>query len=63
MEWLTSLLLLLGAGVLVFLSYTAIRRHPESFRPENINRSFFTLGILALILIGFVALLVLYLRH
>lgn len=38
--------------------FVYFRSHPESFSVANLNRSFFTLGILTLLLIGFVALLV-----
>ena len=38
--------------------FTYFRAHPEAFSKENLNSSFFTLGILALFLIGFVAILV-----
>ena len=34
------------------------RSHPEAFSKVNLNRSFFTLGILAILLIAFVAALV-----
>ena len=39
-----------------------LRTHPEALSKDNLNRSFFTLGILAVLLIGFVALLVLLVK-
>lgn len=35
-----------------------LRAHPAAFSADKLNRSFFTLGILALVLIGFIAGLV-----
>lgn len=61
MEW-GKLFYVLGAIVLVGIMLWTIRSNPQLFSRENLNRSFFTMGILALILIGVVALLVLWLR-
>lgn len=63
MEILTSLLLILGAGLLVWFAFAAIKRQPEAFRADKLSKSIFTLGILALLLIGFIALLVFFLKH
>lgn len=61
MEW-QKLLYLIGAILLVGLMFWTVRRNPQMFSKENISRSFFSLGILALILIAFIALLVWFLR-
>lgn len=53
---------LLGAGMIIFFLYQTIKGKPEVFSKENLNKSFFTMGILAVGLIGFVALLILMLR-
>lgn len=59
---LTQLLLIAGAGILLWFGYTTVRRNPAAFSAENINKSVFTLGILALLLIGLIALLVMLLK-
>lgn len=61
MEW-QKLLYFLGAIVLIVITVWVIRSNPQLFTKQNLNRSFFTMGILALILIIFLTLLVLFLR-
>lgn len=61
MEW-QKLLYFLGAIVLIIITVWVIRSNPQLFTKQNLNRSFFTMGILALILIIFLTLLVLLLR-
>ncbi|CAM3162034.1 Uncharacterised protein [Legionella steigerwaltii] len=63
METLYQILGLIGAGLILFILYRAIKGSPEQFSKENLNKSFFTMGVLALILIGFIALLILILRN
>ncbi|MCE0722134.1 MULTISPECIES: hypothetical protein [Legionella] len=63
METLYQILGLMGAGLIMFILYRAIKGRPEQFSKENLNKSFYTMGVLALVLIGFVALLVLILRN
>ncbi|AWN72807.1 hypothetical protein LEAN103870_09250 [Legionella anisa] len=63
METLYQILGLMGAGLIMFILYRAIKGRPEQFSKENLNKSFFTMGVLALVLIGFIALLVLILRN
>jgi threonine/homoserine/homoserine lactone efflux protein len=63
METLYQILGLIGAGLIVWLLYRTVKGRPEQFSRENLSKSFSTMGILALILIGFIALLVLMLRH
>lgn len=63
METLYQILGLIGAGMIIFLLYRTIKGNPDQFSKENLNKSFSTLGILALVLIGFIALLVLILRN
>lgn len=62
METLYQVLGLIGAGLLVYFIYKTVKGQPEMFSKENLNKSFFTMGILGIGLIGFVALLVLMLR-
>ena len=60
--WL-QLVALLAAGLLVFVLYQTIRRNPGAFNAANLNKSARTLGILALLLIGFIALCILLVRQ
>ncbi len=48
---------------IVWRIYKQLQANPELLSKENISKSFTTMGVLALILIGFVALLVLMLKH
>ncbi len=47
---------------MIWLLYRAVRQSPETFSKENMGKSLGTLGILALILIGFVGLFVVLLK-
>lgn len=62
METLYQILGLMAAGLIAFLLYRTIKGKPELFSKENLNKSFYTMGILAIILIAFVAFLILMLR-
>ena len=61
-NWMT-LLYVVGAALLAWMAYRTIRNHPEMFNKENMGKSFSTMGILTILLIGFVALLVVLLKH
>ncbi len=63
MQTLYQLFGLIGAGLVIWLMYRAIKGRPEQFSRDKINQSFFTMGILGVALIGFVGLLVLLARH
>ena len=63
METLYKILGLIGAGLIIWVLYRSIKGRPELFSRENLSKSFSSMGILALILIGFIALLVFMLRH
>lgn len=63
MQTLYQILGIVGAGMIVFILYRTIKGSPGQFSKENLNKSFFTMGVLALILIGFIALLVLLLKN
>ncbi|QBR85122.1 hypothetical protein E3983_12635 [Legionella israelensis] len=63
MQTLYQILGLLAAGLIIFLLYRMIKGRPDMFSRENLNKSFSTMGILALFLIAFIALLVLMLRY
>lgn len=57
-----QLLLLFGMVAIGWWIIVTIRRNPGAFSRENLSKSFFTTGILALILIGIVAMCVVLLR-
>lgn len=59
---LTKILLLLLIAFIGWLIYSTIKHNPQAFSKENLNKSFYLLGWLALGLIGFVALLVFLLK-
>ena len=62
METLYQILGLIGAALIVWVLYRNIKGRPEQFSRANLTKSFSSMGILALLLIGFVALLVLMLK-
>lgn len=58
METMYQILGFIGAGLILFYIYTTIKSRPEQFSKQNLNKSFFTMGVLAIGLIGFVGLLI-----
>lgn len=62
MDWM-KLLYVIGAIVVAGLIFMNIRNNPQAFSKENLGKSFYVLGILALLLIGFIALVVIWLRN
>jgi hypothetical protein len=58
-----QLMALVGAGLIAWLIYRTIKNKPEQFSRENLTKSFSSMGMLALILIIFVAFLVLITRQ
>ncbi|MBA4695818.1 MAG: hypothetical protein H2069_00335 [Legionella sp.] len=63
MTTLYQVLGLMAVGLLVWLTYMNVKGRPELFTREKLSKSFFTMGVLGIILIAFVAFLVLMLRH
>jgi ABC-type phosphate/phosphonate transport system permease subunit len=63
METLYKVLGLIGAGLIIWYLYHTIKNRPDLFSRENVSKSFSSMGVLALILIVFVAILVLILRN
>lgn len=61
-QWMILLYVILAA-ILVWFGIRMIRGNPPLFSKENISKSFFSIGILTLLLIGFIALLVMLLKH
>lgn len=62
MGFFAKLLLVLLSAFLVWQMFAYVRAHPEMFSKDIMSRSIFTLGILALILIGFVAICVMLVK-
>lgn len=58
----TSILTALGVLLLLWVLYQGIKNNPEAFSGSNLTRSFLTAGVLAIVLIGLVALAVMALR-
>ncbi|RUR06756.1 hypothetical protein [Legionella sp. km772] len=54
---------IIAAGLILFLLYQTIKGRPDYFTRDNMNKSFLTMGVLALGLIGFVTLLIFLVRQ
>jgi hypothetical protein len=63
MQTLYEILGIMGAGMILFILYRSIKGKPELFNRENLNKSFFTMGVLALVLIAFISLMVIMVRN
>lgn len=63
METLYQVLGIVGAALIVWIIYANIKNRPELFSRVNLSKSFSSMGILALLLIGFVALLIFMVRY
>ncbi len=63
MDGVYQVLGLIGAALIVWVLYRSIKSRPEQFSRKNMAKSFSSMGVLALLLIGFVALLILMVRH
>ena len=61
MNW-TGLLMLIAAGLLVWLGFRMVRGNPQAFSKENISKSFMTVGLLTLLLVVVVAIAVMFLK-
>lgn len=62
MNWM-ALLFLLVAVLFGWLGLRTMRNNPDLFSKESIGKSVQTLGVLALALIAFIAVLVMMLKH
>ena len=62
MQTLTQILVIILGIAVVFILYKTIRNQPDRFSKENLNKSAYTMALLALGLIAFVAFLVFMLR-
>jgi hypothetical protein len=62
METFYKVLGIVAASLIIWLLYRNIKGNPETFSKENFSKSFSTMGILAIVLIGFIALCIMLLR-
>ena len=62
MHFLSQIFFILIAAFIIWQLFHYVRANPQMFTKETLGRSFFTMGILALLLIGFVALCVVIVR-
>jgi hypothetical protein len=58
-----QLLAIASTALIGWLMYRTVRNNPAAFSKENLGKSFYTVGLLTLGLIGFIALLVYLLKH
>lgn len=63
MNTIMQILIALLCLFFVWRIYKVLKQNPELLSRENMNKSLTSMGFLAIILIGFVALLVLLLKH
>jgi len=59
---LAKILVALGSLFLLWRMYHLIVKNPELFSKENLNKSFRTMGILAVVLILVIGLMITWLR-
>jgi hypothetical protein len=62
MNWMNLLYIVLLV-VVAWFAFRTMKNNPALFSKENMGKSFFAMGILALILIAFIALLVFLLKQ
>jgi hypothetical protein len=63
MDTMYQILGIISAILLLYFIYGMIKGRPDLFSKENLNKSFYSMGILALVLIAFVGFLILILRN
>lgn len=63
MDTLYQILGIIFAVLIIFILFQTIKNRPNLFSKEYLNKSFLTMGILGIGLIGFVALLILLVRN
>ena len=62
MEAFYQLLALVGAGLIVWYLYRTVKGRPDVFSGANMHKSLLSMGVLALILMVFVAFLIFMVR-
>lgn len=63
MQTFYQILGILGAAMIVFVLFRMIKGNPQQFSKEHLNKSFLTMGVLAVGLIAFVTLLIWMVKH
>jgi hypothetical protein len=63
METFYQILGIIFAVLIIYILFQTIKNRPDQFSKQNLNKSFLTMGVLGIGLIGFVALLILLVRH
>jgi hypothetical protein len=56
------ILALIAAALMLWFMIRTIRQNPQAFSKENIGKSFYTIGILTLIIVAVIAFCVMLLR-
>lgn len=62
MNTFLQILLIAGAAFIIWYLIRTIRSNPQAFSKEMFNKSFSTMGILALVLIAFITICIWILR-
>lgn len=62
MELFTKIIVVLGMAGIGWWIYHSIRSNPQAFSKENLGKSFYTMGILAIGLIAIIMLCIWILR-
>jgi hypothetical protein len=62
MQMFYQIMGVIGAVLVIFYIFSTVKNRPDLFSKANLNKSFFTMGVLALGLIAFVAFLILMVR-
>lgn len=63
MDIFSKIAVIAAAVMLLFFLFRFVRANPESLSLANLNKSFYTLGLLGLVLIAFIAVVVFLLRR
>lgn len=59
----TQILALIAVIALLWWLFSYIKCNPKALSAVNLNKSFFTMGVLALCLIAFIGAVIYFLRH
>lgn len=57
------LVYILGAGLMAWAAVRMVKGNPEAFSRGNMSKSITTVGILTLLLIGFIAICIIFLKQ
>jgi DMSO/TMAO reductase YedYZ heme-binding membrane subunit len=63
MDIFGKIVAIVAAALVLFFLFRYIKSNPESLSLDNLNKSAFTMGILAVGLIAFIAVIVMLLRR